>query len=675
MAKMVTSENLATALTYVKNTYGSKIEELNSRSVIGAKGEYGYFKLSADYTSAIAEGTIIPFDTIVETNKVELGTSTGSVVLHKGVTYRLTLQMFCGGVSSNASAQFFNVTKGEFIGHQIYAVGVSYNSTVNSGNDMSIIYTPTEDSEINVKIASSFGSTTVYPTNIYNTYTALLVEEITRTLILDPVQTAQDNDIKYGTFATSVTGSLSANTPIKLDSVVNGTMELDTTLNGIKLTGGKKYKIQLVGAPVLTAIANAKFYLYNCTTSTTIADSLLCIVTTATATTHWLTTGSGIYFTPDSDMSVSIVCDKAIDKLRYTEDAVFHVLVEEIKNPVLISKEITNEVIKEYSNPLTSSEISQETPIGAVIEYWGATAPEHYLACNGDIVNIADYPKLFEIVGTKYGGDGVLTFGVPDYRENVEDITPILTSNVLPSPYVASASTEYSGLQAYKAFDQNIDTGWSTASSTTTGWIKLDLGVSTEIGAISITARNLSTTVTSTPRSFTIEGSNDDSVFDTLKEVKDEINWTIGESRTFKLDKEYSYRYIRISVTANNGGDRVVIGELKLYKRSEEFSKCIKCENTHYAVNQYGGFQMDILFEGMASQADTKYDLDYNVNDYDYIIVEADIYYESAIYSVVSGLFTKDTIKSKRCAVSFFNMTMLLLLVILPLIAWEIALQ
>lgn len=35
----------------------------------------------------------------------------------------------------------------------------------------------------------------------------------------------------------------------------------------------------------------------------------------------------------------------------------------------------------------------------------------------GAVVNIVDYPKLFEVYGTAYGGDGVTTFGLPDLRE------------------------------------------------------------------------------------------------------------------------------------------------------------------------------------------------------------------------------------------------------------------
>lgn len=53
----------------------------------------------------------------------------------------------------------------------------------------------------------------------------------------------------------------------------------------------------------------------------------------------------------------------------------------------------------------------------------GRPVPEvnNYLAANevwleGAIVNIADYPLLYQKYGTKYGGDGVTTFGLIDAR-------------------------------------------------------------------------------------------------------------------------------------------------------------------------------------------------------------------------------------------------------------------
>ena len=52
--------------------------------------------------------------------------------------------------------------------------------------------------------------------------------------------------------------------------------------------------------------------------------------------------------------------------------------------------------------------------VGAVIPFTGQTLPEHFLACDGTVYNIAEYPELFAVIGNTYGGDGVSTFAVPN---------------------------------------------------------------------------------------------------------------------------------------------------------------------------------------------------------------------------------------------------------------------
>lgn len=53
---------------------------------------------------------------------------------------------------------------------------------------------------------------------------------------------------------------------------------------------------------------------------------------------------------------------------------------------------------------------------GTVVDYAGVTAPAGYLMCYGQTVNTADYPALFAVLGTIYGGNGTTTFGIPDAR-------------------------------------------------------------------------------------------------------------------------------------------------------------------------------------------------------------------------------------------------------------------
>lgn len=62
------------------------------------------------------------------------------------------------------------------------------------------------------------------------------------------------------------------------------------------------------------------------------------------------------------------------------------------------------------------------TPIGTIIAVMGNSAPTNYLACNGQTVNIADYPELANYFlaqfgsRNKFGGNGTTTFGIPDLR-------------------------------------------------------------------------------------------------------------------------------------------------------------------------------------------------------------------------------------------------------------------
>jgi microcystin-dependent protein len=44
--------------------------------------------------------------------------------------------------------------------------------------------------------------------------------------------------------------------------------------------------------------------------------------------------------------------------------------------------------------------------------------PEGWAACDGSPLPINDFQKLFSLIGTKFGGDGKTSFGLPDLREH-----------------------------------------------------------------------------------------------------------------------------------------------------------------------------------------------------------------------------------------------------------------
>lgn len=60
-----------------------------------------------------------------------------------------------------------------------------------------------------------------------------------------------------------------------------------------------------------------------------------------------------------------------------------------------------------------------ENFIGQIILFAGNFDIKSYASCNGQLMSIAQNTALFSILGTTYGGDGRVTFGLPDLRGRV----------------------------------------------------------------------------------------------------------------------------------------------------------------------------------------------------------------------------------------------------------------
>ena len=66
---------------------------------------------------------------------------------------------------------------------------------------------------------------------------------------------------------------------------------------------------------------------------------------------------------------------------------------------------------------LPKSAIAGSEPfIGEIQFFAGNFAPRGWAFCNGQTLQIAQYTALFSILGTTYGGDGRVTFNLPDLR-------------------------------------------------------------------------------------------------------------------------------------------------------------------------------------------------------------------------------------------------------------------
>lgn len=84
---------------------------------------------------------------------------------------------------------------------------------------------------------------------------------------------------------------------------------------------------------------------------------------------------------------------------------------------VLVKKSnLDNET--EWADPVGGGSATGDTlPIGSIMPYLKATAPENWLICDGSAISRTDYSELFNAIGTTFGeGDGSTTFNLPNIK-------------------------------------------------------------------------------------------------------------------------------------------------------------------------------------------------------------------------------------------------------------------
>lgn len=93
----------------------------------------------------------------------------------------------------------------------------------------------------------------------------------------------------------------------------------------------------------------------------------------------------------------------------------------------------------------------------------GLQLPPNWLACDGSVLAIEQHPDLASILGTRFGGDGVTTFGLPQLFFPVPGVVfmicadGILNPNAFPEDYYLGTFTLYAGgqpMQYFREIDQ-----------------------------------------------------------------------------------------------------------------------------------------------------------------------------------------------------------------------------
>jgi microcystin-dependent protein len=71
------------------------------------------------------------------------------------------------------------------------------------------------------------------------------------------------------------------------------------------------------------------------------------------------------------------------------------------------------------TDAVNRGQLDSATPVGAVIDFAGSTAPAGWLLCYGQAVSRTTYTALFAVIGTTYGAGDGSTFNLPDARGRV----------------------------------------------------------------------------------------------------------------------------------------------------------------------------------------------------------------------------------------------------------------
>ena len=365
----ITLENLELALSQHKNKednkyepYLSKIDDINLRSVIGEELDYGYFTMSADQSTNIGVNLPVKFDTTIENKNIELNPITYGAKLKKGKTYSFFIKIITLGSNNACHFSLKNITINEYIGTTVLPISLNGSSTSNGEDTLNAIYTPSDDCEVCLALKSVALS---LPSSIIN-YSTMIIHEIGRTYIVDPMDIKDEHVVECGGFgfSSAYTSGIALNAYFPFNQVLFGDVALDSSTGLITLHANKTYEIEfnlLCSFGSTTGYAHIGFY--NFTQNVEIGKWIMIASNgnnTNIATQHM----TKCIFTPTSECQIGIkifALNGSITKIFNTHSYIY---IHEIAQPIVV------EYNKEISNPLTTEPldiaqliISASTPI------------------------------------------------------------------------------------------------------------------------------------------------------------------------------------------------------------------------------------------------------------------------------------------------------------------------
>ncbi len=126
---------------------------------------------------------------------------------------------------------------------------------------------------------------------------------------------------------------------------------------------------------------------------------------------------------------------------------------------------------------------------------------------------------------------------------------------------VKSATDERAGFEAYRAFDNSNGTAWLTNNGVTTATLTIEFPYAKQADSYGIVVSD----TTRAPKDWTLDGSQNGSDWDNLDTQAGITTWGVLVEKTFSIASPDAYKYYRLVISANTGGNYVGLIELNLY--------------------------------------------------------------------------------------------------------------
>ena len=391
-------------------------------------------------------------------------------------------------------------------------------------------------------------------------------------------------DYCYCTLGDAISGqTYSVNDTFPFTMSKSNNMTCNSSNHSIILKKGKTYRISSDIQCNLTS-SSIVISIYNLTKGMNLRSFHKTVKNTASES-----AGTAIY-TPDLDdeeIIVKIISLSGTVKGTIKPTDFGYFIAEEIGRAITIDP-------LEYVNSESGIE---DTPVGEIIKTLGNETPKHYLACDGSVYNIADYPHLAQYFkdnfgsSNAFGGDGTTTFAVPNYAiEKKLDTSPMASNAWASSIY----SSKYAASKVFNGTLNITSNYWQTAENITLP-VELGIDLESEYFITRYALHNLgwnTAAINNRPNTWDFEGSNDKINWNTIDTVTN-YTWT-NNTPEFKVSMPGSYRYYRwvIKTCVGTGVSGVppiapILNQILLYYTNSNFTH-IKAEPTYF-IGQING--------------------------------------------------------------------------------------